>query len=166
MLKNKIFLGFLLLCGLFAACEKKKDFDPDAQLEIDKAIIKKYLDALPAGTVDMTADPSGLSYQILSSGTTPFPKLTDSIQVSYKGRVLGANNTFEDIPLDKPISLKLDALMPGWQIALPKIAKGGQIRMIIPSTLAYKNFSQGTSIPPYSILDYTVTLVDINKKTK
>lgn len=161
MLKNKIFLGLFLLCGLFASCEKKKDYDPDTQLEIDKAIIKKYV--TDNSIAEITVDPSGMSYRIVAKGTGAAPILTDSIQVAYTARVLGSQNPFETIPVERPVSLKLDALMKGWQIGLPMITKEGQIRMIIPSTLAYKDF-QGSSIPPNSILDYTVTLVDINKK--
>jgi len=164
MLKNKIFLSLFLLCGLFAACEKKKDYDPDTQLEIDKLIIEKFV--VDSAIAAITVDPSGMSYRILAKGTGAVPILTDSIQVSYTARVLGSKNPFETISVERPVSLKLNALMKGWQIGLPMIAKGGQIRMIIPSPLAYKDF-QGSSIPPNSILDYTVTLLDINnKKTK
>ncbi|RQO67444.1 hypothetical protein DBR43_23185 [Pedobacter sp. KBW06] len=158
MLKNKIFLGLLLLCGLFAACEKKKDYDSDTQLEIDKAIIEKYV--VDSAIKDLTILPSGLRYRILAAGEGAAPKSSDSIQVYYSGRILAAKTQFDNVPVERPVTLKLDALMQGWQIALPLIAKGGQIRMIIPSPLAYKDF-QGSSIPPNSILDYTVTLVNI-----
>lgn len=161
MLKNKIFLGLFLLCGLFAACEKKKDYDPVTQLEIDKVIIAKYVK--DSAITPVVVHPSGMTYRILATGTGATPLLTDSIQVSYTARVLGSKNPFETIPVERPVSLKLDALMKGWQTGLPLIAKGGQIRMFIPSTLAYMDF-QGSSILPNSILDYTVTLVDINKK--
>lgn len=164
MLKNKIFLGLFLLCGLFAACEKKKDYDPDTQLEIDKAIIAKFV--ADSAIAEITVHPKGLSYRILAPGTGVAPKLTDSILVAYTAKILGAKFPFETITVEQPVFLSLGALMEGWTIGLPLIAKGGQIRMIIPSPLAYKDF-QGSSIPPNSILDYTVTLVDINnKKTK
>lgn len=161
MLKNKIFLGLFLLCGLFAACEKKEDYDPDTQLEIDKAIIKKYL--VDNAIADITVHPKGLSYRILAPGTGAAPKLTDKILVAYTASILGAKSPFETITAEQAVSLDLSGLMEGWQIGLPLITKGGQIRMIIPSTLAYKDFQQGSQIPPNSILDYTVTLVDINK---
>ena len=164
MLKNKIFLGLVLLCGIFAACEKKKDYDPVTQLEIDKEIIRKYV--ADSSIKEITVDPSGMSYRILAPGTGAPPVLTDNIQVSYTLRILKSKNPFESIPIEQPVSIKLDAAIEGWRIGLPMIAAGGQIRMLIPSKLAYQDF-QGSSIPPNSILDYTVTLVDINnKKTK
>ncbi|SHG89583.1 FKBP-type peptidyl-prolyl cis-trans isomerase [Pedobacter caeni] len=162
MLKNKIFLGFLLLCGLFAACEKRKEYDPETQLQIDIAKIKKYV--ADSNIRNVVNDPSGMSYVILAQGTDPKPILSDSIYVYYKAKVVGARSTFQEVPITKPISLKLDTLIKGWRIGLPMIGKGGQIRMIIPSTLAYMDFQDGTSIPPFSVLDYTVTLVDINYK--
>lgn len=161
MLKNKILLLSFLLCGLFAACEKAAPYDPEKQLELDLITIQKYKDSTKA---NLTLDPSGLSYEILAAGTgTVAPKLTDSIVVFFQGRVLKSQSTFQTVAETDSVTLKLADAMKGWQIGLPKITKGGQIRLIIPSALAYKDFGSagGNLIPPKSILDYTITLKNI-----
>ncbi|MBC8986020.1 FKBP-type peptidyl-prolyl cis-trans isomerase [Pedobacter sp. N36a] len=158
MLKNKILLLSFLLCGLFAACEKTPPYDPEKQLELDAITIQKYRDSTRA---NLTVDPSGLNYEILGAGTgTVFPKLQDSLVVYFDARVLKSALTFRTVPETDSVTVKLADAMQGWQIGLPKITKGGRIRLIIPSALAYKDFS-GTNIPPRAILDYTITLKNI-----
>lgn len=158
MLKNKILLLSFLLCGLFAACEKAPPYDPEKQLELDAITIQKYKDST---RTTFTVDPSGLNYQITAEGTgTVFPKLEDSLVVYFDARVLKSTASFQTIPETDSVTVKLADAMKGWQIGLPKITKGGQIRLIIPSALAYKDFS-GAKIPPFAILDYTITLKNI-----
>ncbi|MGB3162737.1 MAG: FKBP-type peptidyl-prolyl cis-trans isomerase [Chitinophagaceae bacterium] len=50
--------------------------------------------------------------------------------------------------------------IPGFQIGLQLIQKGGVIKMIIPSSLAYGCSGQGT-IAGNSILFFEVELVDV-----
>ncbi|ULQ57936.1 FKBP-type peptidyl-prolyl cis-trans isomerase [Flavihumibacter rivuli] len=111
---------------------------------------------------NMTAvkDPSGLYYQILQEGTGSNPNLTSRVYVKYKGYL--TNGTQFDA-LDNP-SLSgwaLGGLIQGWQIGIPKIKKGGKIKMVIPSSLAYGCNQVGT-IPANSILVFEVELVDFN----
>lgn len=161
MLKNKILLSVLLLCGLFAACEKTPPYDVEKQLDLDALAIKKYKESI---NKELTVDPSGLNYEIIEPGLgTDAPKDADSIVVRFEGRILGKEATFQTISDTDSVTLKLGDAMEGWRIGMPKIKKGGRIRMIIPSALAYRNFSDPgqTTIPPFSILDYTITLVNI-----
>ncbi|HEY0177263.1 MAG TPA: FKBP-type peptidyl-prolyl cis-trans isomerase, partial [Pedobacter sp.] len=56
-----------------------------------------------------------------------------------------------------PISFALGEVIRGWQIGIPFIQKGGQIRLLVPSLLAYQNQQNGI-IPANSVLDFTVML--------
>ncbi|WP_316746743.1 FKBP-type peptidyl-prolyl cis-trans isomerase [Pedobacter gandavensis] len=154
-------MSLLLLCGLFAACEKTPPYDVVKQQELDALIIEKYKEK--AGLLDLTVDPSGLNYGIISIGTgADFPTDADSIVVRFEARILGQEAAFQSISATDSVTLKLGTAMEGWRIGMPKIKTGGQIRMIIPSALAYKDFgSTDNRIPPFSILDYTVTLMHI-----
>jgi FKBP-type peptidyl-prolyl cis-trans isomerase FkpA len=51
-------------------------------------------------------------------------------------------------------------LIIGWQIGIPYIQKGGKIRLLIPSYYGYGNRAAG-SIPANSILDFTITLSNV-----
>lgn len=162
MLKNEILLSLFLLCGLFAACQKTPPYDVEKQLDRDALIIAKYVKDNNLDSV--IVDSSGLNYRFIEKGTgTVFPKLSDSIVVSFEARLLGASAAFQTVAQTDSVTVKLADAMQGWRIGLPKITKGGQIRLIIPSGLAYKDFGSpgGSPIPPFAILDYTIRLKNI-----
>jgi FKBP-type peptidyl-prolyl cis-trans isomerase len=75
----------------------------------------------------------------------------------YTGKLL--NNTQFDASAN-PVSFLLNGVIKGWQIAIPLIRKGGRIKMVIPSSLAYGCNGSG-SIPPNSPLYFEVTLTDV-----
>jgi FKBP-type peptidyl-prolyl cis-trans isomerase FkpA len=53
----------------------------------------------------------------------------------------------------------LGSLIAGWQIGLPLIQKGGEIKLIIPSSLGYG--CDNGALPPNSILYFDIHLVDV-----
>jgi FKBP-type peptidyl-prolyl cis-trans isomerase len=55
------------------------------------------------------------------------------------------------------ISYPLSQLILGWQIAVPKIGKGGRIKVVIPSSLAYGAQANG-GIPANSPLYFDIVL--------
>ena len=55
----------------------------------------------------------------------------------------------------------LNRLIVGWQIGVPLIKKGGSIRLIVPSGLAYGSSSPGLGIPKNAVLDFTIDLIDV-----
>ena len=101
---------------------------------------------------------SGLHYEIIDpgSGTTP-DVATSTISVTYTGKLL--NGTVFD-QKTTPFTYKLNGFIPGWQYGIPLIKKGGTIKLIIPSSLAYGCTGAG-SIPPDSVLYFEITLVDV-----
>jgi hypothetical protein len=108
------------------------------------------------GSSGYTVDPQGFLYQIMSSGTT-HPTTADTISVTYTGKTMN-NVTFDSSV--SPISFLLSGLILGWQYALPLVGVGGQIRFIVPASLAYGCDAIG-SIPANSPLDFTVNLISI-----
>ena len=70
------------------------------------------------------------------------------------------NGTIFDSNTGAPIQFILGQVIPGWQLGLPLIQKGGVIRLIIPSSLAYGCTGSG-SIPGDSVLYFEVELVDV-----
>jgi FKBP-type peptidyl-prolyl cis-trans isomerase len=55
------------------------------------------------------------------------------------------------------ITYALKDLIVGWQIAVPLIGKGGKIKMVIPSSLAYGASTVG-SIPANSPLYFQMSI--------
>jgi FKBP-type peptidyl-prolyl cis-trans isomerase FkpA len=154
MSKTRILLGLLLLVGAFSSC-KKDDYDADKQLKIDDALI---VDFIAKNSIVAIKHSSGIYYQIITpgSGNVNFSAST-SVSVSYEGRLLNGN-VFDKSTTSSTFTL--GNLIQGWQIGIPLIQKGGMIRLIIPSSLAYKNTSPGAGIPENAVLDFTIGLIN------
>ena len=80
------------------------------------------------------ADTSWLYYQIINPGTGAVPGGKSKIYVRYAGRFM--DGTYFDSTATGR-RFELDSLLQGWQYGLPKIKTGGQIKLLIPSALAY-----------------------------
>jgi len=102
--------------------------------------------------ITYVSDPSGVLYQIITAGNNNKPKLTSTITVTYTGKLMN-DKTFDSGTITYP----LNNLIPGWQIALPFIGEGGQIKILIPSSLGYGSSGSG-EIPGNSPLYFDVSL--------
>lgn len=160
MIKIKHFLLLVCIAGCFAAC-KKTDvgdvYDPVPQFKADTTAIRAYVKANNIAV--LKNEQYGVFYQIIAAGAGNVTYTsTTRINVDYEGRLL--NGTIFDASKGTSPTFTLGGLIPGWQIGIPYIQKGGKIRLFIPSYYGYGNAVNG-SIPANSILDFTITLNDI-----
>lgn len=159
MVKFKYFILMICLAGCLAACKKNEpvdDYDPTPQFKADTAAISAFV---KTNNISATKDASGIFYQILEPGTGSVTyQASTKITSNYEGKLL--NGTVFDSTNGTPISFTLGNVIVGWQIGIQKIQKGGKIRLIIPSVYAYGTRSS-TSVPANSILDFTITLTDV-----
>ncbi|WEK18814.1 MAG: FKBP-type peptidyl-prolyl cis-trans isomerase [Candidatus Pedobacter colombiensis] len=163
MLKTSILLGLFLLAVAFVACKKEPPYDAEKELDIDDAIIAKYL---LDSAVTATKDSSGLYYKIISPGTGNEITNTDTVYGNYTLKIL-KDTVLLAKSVDSTFKFMLPGYIKGWQIGVGLIRPGGSIRMIIPSALGYQNRAVTSPIiPPNSILDITLSIVSINKKPK
>ena len=105
-----------------------------------------------ARNITYTTDSSGILYQIITAGASKKPNLCETISMTYTGTLL--NGTQFDAGT---ISYPLSQLILGWQIAVPKIGKGGRIKVVIPSSLAYGGQAR-SGIPANSPLYFDIVL--------
>ena len=124
------------------------------QFEEDDEIIQDYL---KANNLTATKHSTGLYYIIKASGTGDFPKGTDSVTVHYKGYL--TNGQQFDGTTTTPRTFLLAGLIPAWQIGIPLIAKGGDIKLLTPSHLGYGTSAVGP-IPANSVLVFDIQLVN------
>ena len=153
MLKTKILLVLLLAVGAFSSC-KKENYDPEKQLAVDDALIKDFI---AKNSIVAIKHSSGVYYQIITpgAGNVNYTGATQ-VTVNYEGRLLNGS-VFDKSTTSATFSL--GGLIAGWQIGIPLIQKGGKIRLLIPSTLAYMNQVR-TGIPENSVLDFTIDLIN------
>jgi len=153
MLKTKILLGLFLLVGAFSSC--KKELSPEKQAAKDDSLI---VDFIAKNSILATKHSSGIYYQVITPGAGTLVSVNNTVYVTYEGKLLNGS-VFDKST--STINFPLSNVIAGWQIGIPLIKKGGKIRLIIPSGLAYGNQSPGDGIPKNSVLDFTVELIDV-----
>jgi FKBP-type peptidyl-prolyl cis-trans isomerase len=107
--------------------------------------------------------PSGLQYKILKQGKLLKPRVTDTVEVHYRGLLVDSTE-FESSEkmAGTPVRFMLGDVIPGWKEGLQYVAEGGRIILYIPSNLAYGDRSMpGSPIPPSSALIFEVELLKI-----
>lgn len=162
-------LGLILIAAGYTACKKIEPYDSQAQLEIDDAIIAKYLLDSNLKDSGFVKDPSGLYYWIQRRGVdTGTVTDTTLIYANYLVKVL--TKPAYDKRLDSAFTFRLTGYVEGIRLGAKKIKSGGKIRMLIPSPLAYQQryLRGGTRdsilVPPNSILDYTLEILSLTTK--
>jgi FKBP-type peptidyl-prolyl cis-trans isomerase FkpA len=111
-----------------------------------------------ANGITATRDASGLYYQIINPGSGPAPSATSKVFVTYTGKLLNGN-VFDQQANAAQTGWVLGSLIQAWQIGLPLIQKGGEIKLIVPSSLAYG--CNDSPLPANSILYFDIQLVDV-----
>ncbi len=118
-----------------------------------------FLDAQKArdGVIEM---PSGLLFEVITEGEGEHPAGNDRVSVTYKGAL--ADGTVFD-STEKAISLPVSGVVPGFSEGLKLMKPGGTYRLFIPAVLGYGSRGAADVIPPGAALDFTVTLLEIEK---
>lgn len=102
---------------------------------------------------------SGLYYEITNPGSGATPVASSKIYVTYTGKL--TNGTiFDQQTVSANTGWTLGSLISAWQIGLSLIQKGGSIKLIVPSAMAYGCTGYG-SIPANAILFFDITLEDV-----
>jgi FKBP-type peptidyl-prolyl cis-trans isomerase len=110
-----------------------------------------------ANNIMYTEHASGILYEVMAPGLSTQPTLANTVLVVYTGKLLNGNQFDASA---NPVPIPLNGVIEGWKIGIPLIKKGGRIKMVIPSSLAYGCKGEG-SIAPNSPLYFEVTLTDV-----
>ncbi len=110
---------------------------------------------------------SGLKYQIHSKGKGVQAKPGDRVTVHYVGKLM--NDTVFDTSYKRgqPFSFTLGQgqVIKGWDEGIALLNEGDSATLIIPSELGY-GAQQAGSIPPNSVLKFTVHLLKVMPEPK
>jgi FKBP-type peptidyl-prolyl cis-trans isomerase FkpA len=136
-------IATLVIVGTFSqmGCSKSSASEADQMISYAKK-----------NNITYVSDPSGVLYQIITAGNSNKPRLTSTITVTYTGKLMN-DKTFDSGTITYP----LNNLIAGWQVALPLIGEGGQIKILIPSALGYGSRGSG-EIPGNAPLYFDVSL--------
>ena len=153
-MKRNVWMAFLLAPFLFAACGKSDTECVPATVASEKAAMIAYC---TANNITYTEHASGILYEVMAPGLSTQPTLANTVLVVYTGKFL--NGTQFDASAN-PVPIALSGVIKGWQIGIPLIKKGGRIKLVIPSSLAY-GCKGDRSIPANAPLYFEVTLTDV-----
>lgn len=155
-MRKRLVSVVVLLVSLFTSCGKN---DTSGCQPVPVASEKAQMVAFcNANNINYSEDASGLLYQIITPGSLFTPISTSTVSVTYTGKLF--NGTVFD-STSSPVMVALTNVIDGWKIGIPLIKKGGRIKLIIPSALAYSCSGSGNGIPPNSPLFFDVTLLDV-----
>ncbi len=113
-----------------------------------------------AGKEGVITTASGLQYQVLTEGSGPKPKATDTVKTHYEGTLINGEVFDSSVARGQPATFPLNRVIRGWTEALQLMNTGSKYRLFIPPELAYGNQATG-SIPPQSTLIFEVELIEI-----
>lgn len=152
-MRNRLVALAIVAGSMFSSCSDNgcKPVKPEAE----ETQITTYA---TANGIVATKHSSGMYYQIMNPGTGPTPTSTSKVYVTYTGKRL--DNTIFD-QSNSPIAFNMNQLIEAWRIALPLIKKGGQIRLIVPSAMAYGCTGNQPVIAPNSVLYFDINLIDV-----
>jgi FKBP-type peptidyl-prolyl cis-trans isomerase FkpA len=118
------------------------------------------LQAYCAGNgITPTAHSSGMLYQIMNAGTGASATVNSTIFITYVGKLVDGT-VFDQQTNASATGWPLNQLIEGWRVGIPLIKEGGQIKLVVPSSMAYGCAGYG-SIPGNAILFFDITLVDV-----
>lgn len=112
-----------------------------------------------ANGINATKHSSGLYYEIINQGSGVTPNPNSRVWITYVGRHLNGS-VFYQATVPTTFNDQLKGLIKGWEIGLQLIQKGGIIKLIVPSSLAY-GCAGNDIIAPNEVLYYEVHLIDV-----
>ena len=105
---------------------------------------------------------SGLAYKIIKAGEGASPKPTDIVEVHYHGTLTDGTVFDSSKERGKKVKFPLNRVIKGWTEGLQLLKPGGQIKLVIPSDLAYGDHGAPPKIPGGATLVFDVELFSVN----
>lgn len=109
--------------------------------------------------------PSGLQYEVITTGTGPKPKAEDVVRVHYQGTTIDGQVFDSSIERGQPAVFPLNRVIGGWTEGLQLMPVGSKWKLFVPSALAYGSSAPpGAKFGPDSVLIFEVELLGIEAK--
>ncbi len=104
---------------------------------------------------------SGLLYKVYANGSGDSPKITDTVVVHYRGRLVDGTEFDSSFSRNAPTTFKLMGIIPGWQEALQLMSVGSKWTIVLPPELGYGAEGAPPVIPPGATLIFDIELLEI-----
>jgi FKBP-type peptidyl-prolyl cis-trans isomerase FkpA len=155
MIRSVLTIIFAAL--VFVSCKKNND---SGCSPVDPASEAGQMAAFcNANGIMYTVDSNGIYYQIIDQGAGSTPNLNSVVTVTYTTSTL--DGTLIEDKSTTPVTVPLNQFIEGWRIAIPYLQKGGHMKMVVPSALAYGCTGIAGIIPPNTPLYFDIVLVNV-----
>ena len=105
--------------------------------------------------------PSGLQYKVLTEGTGPKPKDTETVVTNYRGTLIDGSEFDSSYSRNEPAEFPVKGVIKGWTEALLLMSVGSKWQLFVPSDLAYGERGAGGKIGPHATLIFEIELLQI-----
>ncbi|HEJ1200480.1 TPA: FKBP-type peptidyl-prolyl cis-trans isomerase [Pseudomonas aeruginosa] len=147
------------LSASFQVIRERMQAEAQAKAEAAAGEGRAYL-AENAKREGVTVLPSGLQFEVLSTGEGAKPSLEDTVRTHYHGTLIDGTVFDSSYQRGQPAEFPVGGVIAGWVEALQLMNAGSKWRLHVPSELAYGGQAVG-SIPPHSVLVFDVELLEI-----
>ena len=108
---------------------------------------------------DFSTDANGLQFLTITEGEGAQPQLTWEVDVQYTGWLNDGCIFDSSYTRSDPTVFPVNAVIPGWQMALTQMKVGERRRVVIPPDLAYGPTGSPPVIPPNATLTFDIILI-------
>jgi FKBP-type peptidyl-prolyl cis-trans isomerase len=105
--------------------------------------------------------PDGLQYMIITPGSGPSHKSTDTVTANYSGTNAAGKEFDSSYKRKTPFVTAVGDVIKGWTEGLQLMNVGAKYRFFIPYQLAYGDMNLSEEIQPYTTLIFDVELLKI-----
>ena len=139
-----------------------QDARADAVAAVEKKTSQAFIDEA-AREPGATKTASGLIMIPITSGTGAAPKPTDTVTVTYTGRLTDGAVFDSSRQRGGPATVPLNGVIKCWAEALQLVKVGGKSRLVCPADLAYGDQGWPPLIKPGATLVFEVELLGISQ---
>lgn len=175
MKKLLIIIGLLGAASIaLSSCIKDEVEDKykDWRIANDKWFTEQMANTSYYRTVVAPWDPNGKILvhwynDTMLTRTNLKPLYSSTVDVKYRGMLYDAtpfdSSYLNTTPKDSLARLQVgsSSLIEGWSLGLMQMHVGDSCRIVVPYTLGYGSYSQGSVIKPFSTLVFDIKLQDI-----
>ena len=108
---------------------------------------------------DLSPDPNGLEFATITEGEGAKPKLDWEVDVQYTGWLEDGCIFDSSYTRSEPTVFPVNAVIPGWQMAITQMNIGERRRVVIPPDLAYGTAGSPPVIPANATLTFDIILI-------
>jgi FKBP-type peptidyl-prolyl cis-trans isomerase FklB len=112
--------------------------------------------------------PSGLQYEVITTGEGPKPVDGDVVVSNYKGTFIDGSLFDSNEDRGEPVEFPVNGVIAGWTEALKLMNAGSKWKLYVPYSLAYgeRGYPMGRNmykIEPFTTLVFEVELLEVKK---